>query len=475
MRTLAARAGLPLIALAALFGGCALKEPPSTAELQQQALPHTAVPPAWAASAASATAAASQPVANRWLATFDDPALETLVAEALAYNADLQVAAARVEQAGGYLKVASGSLLPSVGVAGVWSGDAGSGGGLNAIFLNASLELDVWGRMRYGEAAAREQSLAVQADYAYARQSLAATVAKGWFIAIEAGMQLAIVRDTLKAAETLLQLAQDRQRVGIGNEQAVADARANVNSFRDTLRRTELSRTQALRALELLLGRYPAAEIAVAQSLSPLPPPVPAGLPSQLLERRPDVIAAERRVAAAFHRVGEAQAAQLPRISLTAGVSAISSDVLVLQDRSNPAWGVGANLLAPLYQGGVLRAQVEIRSAEQKESIAAYASTGQRAFGEVENALAAEFALRERAALLDAVVRDNERALQLALVQYRVGTVDERSVEQRQIALYSARTARLQLQSQQLAQRVNLHLALGGAFDDTTAIPVAAR
>lgn len=475
MRTLAARAGLPFIALAALFGGCALKEPPSTAELRQQALPHTAVPPAWAASAASATAAASRPVANRWLATFHDPALEALVAEALAYNADLQVAAARVEQAGGYLKVASGSLLPSVGVAGVWSGDSGAGGGLNAIFLNASLELDVWGRMRYGEAAAREQSLAVQADYAYARQSLAATVAKSWFIAIEAGMQLAIVRDMLKASETLLQLAQNRQRVGIGNEQAVADARANVNSFRDTLRRTELSRTQALRALELLLGRYPAAEIAVAQSLSPLPPPVPAGLPSQLLERRPDVIAAERRVAAAFNRVGEAQAAQLPRISLTAGVSAISSDVLVLQDRSNPAWGVGANLLAPLYQGGVLRAQVEIRSAEQKESIAAYASTGQRAFGEVENALAAEFALRERAALLDAVVRDNERALQLALVQYRVGAVDERSVEQRQIALYSARTARLQLQSQQLAQRVNLHLALGGAFDDATAIPVAAR
>ena len=470
MRSAHLCAGVAVVALAAALGGCALKAPPSTTELQKEALPHTALPPAWTAGGASA-----QPVAERWLASFDDPALTALVGESLAYNADLQVAAARVEQAGGYLKVASGSLLPSVGVAGVWSGDAGSGGGLNAIFLNASLELDVWGRMRYGEAAAREQSLAVQADYAYARQSLAATVAKGWFIAIEAGMQLAIVRDTLKAAETLLQLAQDRQRVGIGNEQAVADAQASVSSYRDTLRQTELSRVQALRALELLLGRYPAAEIAVAQSLSPLPPPVPAGLPSQLLERRPDVIAAERRVAAAFNRVGEAQAAQLPRISLTAGVSAISSDVLVLQDRSNPAWGVGANLLAPLYQGGVLRAQVEIRSAEQKESIAAYASTGQRAFGEVENALAAEFALRERAALLDAVVRDNERALQLALVQYRVGAVDERSVEQRQIALYSARTARLQLQSQQLAQRVNLHLALGGAFDDATAIPVAAR
>ena len=470
MRCAHLRAGVAVAALAAALGGCALKAPPSTTELQKEALPHTALPPAWIAGGASA-----QPVAERWLASFDDPALTALVGESLAYNADLQVAAARVEQAGGYLKVASGSLLPSVGVAGVWSGASGSGGGLNGIFLNASLELDVWGRLRYGEAAAQQQLLAVQADYAYARQSLAATVAKSWFVAIEASLQLAIVRDTLHAAETLLQLAQERLRVGIGNEQAVADAQASVSSYRDTLRQTELSRVQALRALELLLGRYPAAEIAVAQALSPMPPPVPVGLPSQLLERRPDVVAAERRVAAAFNRVGEARAAQLPRISLTAGVSGISSDVLVLQDRNNPAWGIGGNLLAPLYQGGVLRAQVEIRSAEQKQSVAAYAATGQRAFGEVEGALAAEFALRDRSVQLDAVVRDNERALQLALVQLRVGSADARAVQQRQLALYSARTARLKVQTEQLAQRVNLHLALGGAFDDLPAIPVAAR
>ena len=470
MRWVHLRAGVAVAALAAALGGCALKAPPSTTELQKEALLHTAVPPAWTAGGAPA-----QPVAERWLASFDDPALTALVGESLTYNADLQVAAARVEQAGGYLKVASGSLLPSVGVAGVWSGASGSGGGLNGIFLNASLELDVWGRLRYGEAAAQQQSLAVQADYAYARQSLAATVAKSWFVAIEASLQLAIVRDTLHSAETLLKLAQDRLRVGIGNEQAVADAQASVSSYRDSLRQTELSRVQALRALELLLGRYPAAEIAVAPALSPLPPPVPVGLPSQLLERRPDVVAAERRVAAAFNRVGEARAAQLPRISLTAGVSGISSDVLVLQDRNNPAWGVGGNLLAPLYQGGVLRAQVEIRSAEQKESVAAYAATGQRAFGEVEGALAAEFALRDRSVQLDAIVRDNERALQLALVQLRVGSADARAVQQRQLALYSARTARLKVQTEQLAQRVNLHLALGGGFDDLPAIPVAAR
>ena len=100
-----------------------------------------------------------------------------------------------------------------------------------------------------------------------------------------------------------------------------AQARASVGTYRDTLRQVELSREQALRALELLVGRYPAAEIAVADRLSPMPPPLPVGVPSELLERRPDMVAAERRVAAAFNRVGEAKAAQLPRISLTAGGS----------------------------------------------------------------------------------------------------------------------------------------------------------
>jgi NodT family efflux transporter outer membrane factor (OMF) lipoprotein len=457
-------------ACAAAVSGCALNPPPTTSELQADALPHTAVPAAWKAGGGTAA-----PVADRWLATFNDPSLSAQVAEALRYNADLQIGAARVEQAAGYVKVASGALWPSVGVAAMGGGKSGGSGGLDGVWLNASLELDVWGRLRYGTAAAEAQSAAVEADYAYARQSLAATVAKAWFVAIEAGLQRAIARDGLRSAESLLRVAQERLRVGNGNEQAVAEARVNVGTYRDTLRQIELAREQALRALELLLGRYPDAEIAVAERLSPMPPPAPVGMPSQLLERRPDVVAAERRVAAAFDRVGEARAAQLPRISLTAGGSSVSSDLIVLKDTSSPIWSLGANLLAPIYQGGALRAQVEIRSAEQKQAVAEYARAGQRAFGEVENALGAENALRDREAVLEAQIRDSARALELAQIQYRVGTVDLRAVEQNQLALYSARIALLRVQTERLAQRVNLYLALGGGFDAPAAPALAAQ
>jgi len=458
------------LVIAATLASCALNPPPTTEQLRKDALPHTEIPPGW-----RAPGGAAAPVADRWLATFDDIALTALVTEAQSYNADLAVAAARVEQASAYVAVASGSLWPAVGLAATQSGKSGGGGGLNAVFLNASLELDVWGRIRYGTAAAEAQSAAVQADYLYARQSLAATVAKAWFIAIEAGLQRRIIGDAAHSSESLLKIAQERLRIGNGNEQTVAEARASAGSYQDMLRQIDLSREQALRALELLVGRYPAAEIAVAQQLSPMPAAVSVGVPSELLERRPDVIAAERRVAAAFNRIGEAKAAMLPRISLTAGGSSISSDVFVLQDRSNPAFSFGANLLAPIYQGGTLRAQVDVRTAEQKEAVASYARTAQRSFAEVENALAAENALRDRDAILDANINDNIRALDLVQIQYRVGSVDFRAVAQNQLALYNARMSLLRVQTERRAQRVNLYLALGGGFDAPAMEPVAAQ
>lgn len=447
------------VSVAGALAGCALTQPPASGELQKQALTNVAVPGAWKAGGGDG------PVAERWLTTFNDPALSALVDEALKYNADLQTSAARVERAAGFLKIASASLQPAVTAVGVTGGKSGGGGGLEGVFLNASLELDVWGRVRYGQSAAEADAAAFAADYAYARQSIAAMVAKSWFMAIEAGLQQSIAQEMLRSAESLLKLAQERMRIGNGNEQAVADARAAVAGYRDALRQIELSREQSLRALESLLGRYPAAEIKVAERFPTITDSAPAGMPSQLLERRPDVIAAERRVAAAFNRIGEARAAQLPRISLTAGGSDVSSELIVLKNLDNPVWSLGANLIAPLYQGGALRAQVEIRTADQKQAVAQFARAGQRAFSEVENALAAERTLRDRSTLLQEAVRDNERTVELAQIQYRVGSIDLRAVEQRRLALHAARTSQLRVQSEQLAQRVNLHLALGGSFE----------
>src|SRR5688572_10347823 len=451
----------PCLLLVAVLAGCVLPNPPERQDLARDALPNFKIPERWVE---SHTVAGD--VAQPWLAGFKDPQLEALVQEALVNNPDLQVAAARVEQATGYAKAAGATLYPQVTAlargGGALSGDSS---GLQGVGIFANWELDLWGRVRAGRAAATAQYDTAALDAEYARQSLAALVAKSWFLATEARLQKAIAEDMAAAAARQLDLAQQRLRVGSGDQSDVTLARASSATYRDSVRNLEYAYRQSVRALEALAGRYPAAALEAPAQLAAMPGPVPVGMPAELLERRPDLVAAERRVAAAFYRVDEAKAARLPRISLTAAVSSISSDLFVLKDRDNPVWSAGAAIAQPLFLGGQLQAQVEVRSAEQKQALAEYGRVGARAFGEVENVLSTAFALEQREAILSQAVVDNGRALELANVRFRVGAGDLRAVQQQSLALHAARTALLRVQAERLVQRVNLHLALGGSFE----------
>jgi outer membrane protein TolC len=190
-------------------------------------------------------------------------------------------------------------------------------------------------------------------------------------------------------------------------------------------------------------------------------------MPLDMLDRRPDMIAAERRVASAFHRVGEAKAARLPRLVLNASVGLIESDVLQLkEDFENPTAGAGAWLSAPIYMGGALRTQVRIRTLEQKQAVAEYAQMALRAIGDVENGLSASQTLAEREIILRDLVAQNQLALELTEKSYRIGMSDLAAVQQRQIDVSSSWMLLLRVQSEALSQRVNLHLALGGGFKE---------
>jgi len=462
------------VLLCALFlvfiTGCATEAPPTSAEIHQQTgtLANLELTDAWKAGAATG------PIADNWLASFGDAQLNALVVEAMANNPDLRVSATRVERAGQYVELAKAALRPSVYLKGVGGLNMGGGDALQGISLGASWEPDLWGRMRYGRNAYEATYASAQADFEFGRQSLAATMAKSWFTASETWLQLQIAEDMVKAAQELATLAVKRWQIGPGNEQDVALARANLGTYQDTARQVRLAHAQTLRALELLLGRYPAAELQARPNLPLLPDPIPAGLPLEMLERRPDMVAAERRVAAAFNRVGEAKAARLPRIILNANIAALQSDILQLRDDfENPTGGLGGTLIAPIYEGGALKTKVEIRTVQQKEAIAQYARLALRALGDVENVLAAGNTLAERSQLLQRTVAENQRALALAQTSYRVGQDDLRAVQQQLLNLYVARLALLHVQSEQLAQRANLHLALGGSFENPPAPPVA--
>jgi len=449
------------LAVIALLAACALEPAPKPADYRAEALAGVKPPGQW-----TAEGEAAAPVTSAWLGTFADPRLDALVAEAMANNLDLKVAAARVQVASEYVKLADSTLWPQVNLLARGGGEmGGDASGLSGVGLYANWEIDLWGRVRSARAATEASYGSAVADAEYARQSVAALVAKAYFIAVEASLQLRLAQDAVATSQQLVTFAEQRQRIGKGDGYDTAIARANVESFRDTVEKLKLSRSQALRGLEELVGRYPAADVEVATQLAQPPGPVPAGLPSELLERRPDVIAADRRVAAAFYGVQEAKAARLPSISLTASVDDISSDLFVLQDRDNPVWSAGASLLQPVFNAGALQTQVRIRTAEQKQAVAEYGRIGARAFAEVEDALSAEFASGRREAALARAVAENQTALEFGQQRFKVGAGDMRAVSQQQLAVFGTTSTLLRVQSEQLVQRVNLYLALGGGFD----------
>lgn len=455
------RSRVPVIPLLVIVGtqGCALAPEPGRNEIAGRALPDTHVPANWA------TPAGVGAVENDWLRQFADPRLQALVADALKYNVNLREAAARVEGAAAYVRIAGGELYPAV--TGVYRKGDESGAGIDATFVRAAWELDVWGRIRYGVRSARDQHAAAQEEYAFARSSLAALVVKSWFLVTEATLQKQLITDIVNSSTALVELSQERARVGIGSDFDVSSARVTLESYRDSLQQVELSRQQAVRALELLVGRYPSAELEAAQSLPEVMDSTPAGVPSELLERRPDIIAAQRRVGAAFNMVQEARAARLPSLSISGTGSHLSSDLFVLQNRNDIEWSMGGTILAPLFRGGALAAQVKVRTAEQDAAIASYGDTVLKAFSEVENALSSERSMREREAILSTAAVEAERAVGFAQTRYRVGSGDLRGVQQQQLAYHSTRMNLLRVQSERRIQRVNLHLALGGGFAPT--------
>ncbi len=216
----------------------------------------------------------------------------------------------------------------------------------------------------------------------------------------------------------------------------------------------------------MLIGRYPGAVLELRETLPEAPPSPPAGLPSEVLERRPDLVAADRRVAAAFNATNQARAARLPTISLTGNASAASGSLSSLLDSSNVAWTAGTNLLAPIFDGGALRENVNIATAEQEQALAAYGQTAINAFREVETGLDQGVVVQQRIKDLEIAAREAEEAYRIARLRYQEGEEDLLTVLTIQQRVISARSSLSIAERLQLEQRVNLNLALGGSWED---------
>jgi NodT family efflux transporter outer membrane factor (OMF) lipoprotein len=403
-----------------------------------------------------------------WIAALEDETLTALVREAQKNNRDLQAAAADVERSWALARQAGAALLPSVDVTagGTQTGTAGASSSAGRVDagVQASWEVDVWGRLRAGAQAAVVSAEAAEADLRYAQHSLAAAVANAYFITIEAGLQVKITRDTVEALTEMTRIVEVRVRNGSSSSDELAMTKSDLATAKAGLAAAEGSQRDALRALELLLGRYPGAEMQIRKSLPGVPAAPPAGVPSEMLERRPDLVAAERRIAAAFNALDQAKAARLPSISLTAGAGAASGQLSSLTDPGNVAWSLGANILAPVFRGGALKAQVDAATAEQRATIAAYGQAALEAFREVETSLDQNVVLSKRDAFLEEATEEAKESLRVMQIRYREGDTEALFVLLIQQRVFGAESNLLSVRRGRLEQWVNLNLALGGSW-----------
>jgi multidrug efflux system outer membrane protein len=438
------------------IGGC-VKTPPRAEEMLE-----AAVPQEWS------TASGAGAVPQAWVASFGDARLSLLVDEALEGNFQLQEGVARLDQAVALARIAGADRLPSVSLGGNASRSDNNllKDPSNSFSVTASLgwELDLWGRVRAQSKAGSADAAAALSDFAALRLSLAAKVAQAWFAAVTAHKQEALAQETLASFEANLTTVDERFRRGLSPALDLRLTRANVATARSTYNLQKRLADSAVRQLEVLLGRYPSGSLEVQGDLPSLNAPVPAGIPSDLLSRRPDLLSAYQRVVAADFRLRESKVSLLPRISLTARYGSASDELENLLKDSFDIWSLVGNITAPIFQGGRLRAGVDLSQARLAGAVASYQGVALNAFREVESALVDESLLREQLAAVRMAAEESIGAQELAEERYERGLVDIITVLESQRRAFNARSTLLTVQNQLLQNRVTFYLSLGGGI-----------
>ena len=455
---------LPLSLIALALTGCAtLTTDADVAEVTAASLP--ALPDAW-----TVEGAVPGEVRIGWIEAIGDPVLTALVLEAQVNNPDIRAVAANVEAARAITRQARSALFPQVG--GVFEVDRTDSpqpfSTTDPVFtatVQAQWEADLWGRVRAGRNAAYASEQAVEADFLFAQYALAQGVASAYFFAIEAQEQVGVARRTVDALAEIDRIVQVRYREGFASRQDTAIAASDLESARDSLAQAQGGSRTARRALEVLLGRYPADAILLRPALPETPAAPPAGLPSELLERRPDVIAAERQVAAALSSLDQAKAAQLPQLTLTTVGGGTSTDLTDILNGPNLLWSLIGNVFQPIFDAGLRGAQVDEADANARAATALYASTALDALRDVEDNLDQVQVLAERELILENAAEQSGTALALTQLQYAEGEVDLIDVLNIQQRLFAAERNLVTIRRTRIEQWVALNLALGGSWN----------
>jgi multidrug efflux system outer membrane protein len=475
---MAGKTMISALAGATLLAGCAALSPGSR-------MGDVGAPGSWAA-----TREARAGIDRNWVGRIGGAELRGLVNEAVSNNPDMKAAAARIDRASAEARIAGAGRLPSLGLGGdvrrnrqnfigfpfVGGGALGGGTPSNisqqfGVNLNAAWEIDVWGRAKAGQEAAIADAEARRYEYDAARVSLAGQVTKAWLALGEANEQGELAETGVKLSGVLADAVRERFERAIADGGGTASQVRLTESERATRQAAFAQRGQererVLRQLEILLGKYPSGSLVARARLPPFPGATPAGLPSELLQRRPDILAAERGLASSGRRVKERKLARFPSLSLTGSGGTTSEAIRDVLRSDAKVWSIGGSLTQPIFEGGRIKGGIEEAEAGEREQVAILQKTVLNAFGEVEQALVAESFLAERERASKQAAALAKEAAERAGEEYSAGTGDlltliDATKQQIDSASQYAAIRRMRLEN-----RVDLHLALGGDFKAT--------
>jgi multidrug efflux system outer membrane protein len=413
-----------------------------------------------------------------WWELFRDPHLQAHIRAALEENKDLLLATARVDELRAQIGIVQGELFPQLAgsaeamhrripgtlIPGI-SQDTKLEKEIYSLQGFLSWELDLWGRLRRATEAAKAEFIAVE----HARQgvllSLVSHVAEAYFDLRALDLELEVTRRTLESRRKYFQIVNDRYKDGLASGLEVTKAEAEVAKLSARVPNLERQVAMQENALSILLGRNPAG---IGRGLTlteqTLPPVIPAGLPSWLLERRPDIRQAEQQLVAANAQVGVAKAEFFPKISLTGNYGVLSRELDDLFIGPAQIWGIGPSMSVPLFTGGKLQSNLEATDARKQQALIRYRQVVQQSFREVDDALVTHQKVRESRQELEKFVTSNRKALQLAEYRYEEGLSDYIDVVDAQRQLYDSEIDLARTQQVQLVSVVQLYKALGGGW-----------
>jgi NodT family efflux transporter outer membrane factor (OMF) lipoprotein len=422
---------------------------------------------------------------GKWWEIFGDPQLDDLASQVDINNQNVKLAEANVRQARALTDQARSAFFPVVsgnasatrasasgGGRGAGGAGSGTGGGVSNAYnvaLDATWELDLWGRVRRNVESAEAGAQASTADLEAAKLSAQALLAQDYLLLRVQDAQIQLLRDTVEAYQRSLQLTRNQYAVGVAGRNDVALAETQLKSTQAQAIEAGVLRAQLEHAIALLIGKPPSELSIAAAPIEPRFPDIPPGLPSDLLERRPDVAAAERRAAAANAQIGVAEAAFYPTVTLSATGGFASSTIANLFSAPSRYWSLGAALAQTIFDAGLRRAQTAQAIAAYDGTVATYRQTVLTGFQEVEDNLAALRLLEEEAGVQDEAVKSARESLAITLNQYRAGTANYLAVIVVQAAALSNERTAVNILGLRLNASVALIKALGGGWNESPA------